>query len=92
MHCLADGQIYTSGEHHLLAMEERDGDVGFGWFAGHQMTVISDIAYVATGTVAARLDRDEYAVNSRVRHKRELEIYDLTRLLRSEKDKNKISE
>ena len=55
---LADGQIYSGGEHHLLAMEERTGDVGFGWFAGQQMAVIGDDAYVATGTVIARLDRD----------------------------------
>jgi len=89
---LADGQIYTSGEHHLLAMDQRDGEVGFGWFAGHQMAVIGDVAYAATGAVVARLDRQEYAVNSRLRHKLELEIYDLTRLLRSEKDQEKVSE
>ncbi len=55
---LADGQIYSGGEHHLLAMEQQKGDVGFGWFAGHQMAVIDDSAYVATGTVVARLDRE----------------------------------
>ena len=84
---LADGQIYSGGEHHLLAMEQQSGDVGFGWFAGHQMAVLGDDAYVATGTVVARLNRMEYAVNSRIRHEIELVIYDLTRKLRSEKDK-----
>lgn len=84
---LADGQIYSGGPHHLLAMEQKKGDAGFGWFAGRQMTVIGDDAYVATGDVVARLDRMEYAVNSRVRHKLEMEIYDLTRKLRSPGDK-----
>ncbi len=84
---LADAQIYSGGEHHLLAMDQQKGDVGFGWFAGHQMAVAGDAAYVATGTVVARLDRQEYAVNSRVRHQLEMEIYDLSGKLRSEKNK-----
>ena len=83
---LADGQIYSGGEHHLLAMEQQKGDVGFSWFAGHQMAVIGEAAYVATGAVVARLDRLEYAVNSRLRHETELLMYDLTRKLRSEKN------
>ena len=86
---LADGQIYSGGPHHMLAMEQKKGDAGFGWFAGRQMVVIDDAAYVATGIVVARLDRTEYAVNSRLRHKLEMEVYDLARKLRSEKDKAK---
>ncbi|MEO1982299.1 MAG: PQQ-binding-like beta-propeller repeat protein, partial [Fuerstiella sp.] len=86
---LADGQLYSGGPHHLLAMTQEKGDVGFGWFAGRQMSVIDDAAYVATGTVVARLDRVDYAVNSRTRHKLEMDIYSLSRKLRSEKDKVK---
>jgi outer membrane protein assembly factor BamB len=89
---LADGQIYSNGEHHLLAMDGHSGDVGFGWFAGTQFAVIGDAAYAATGIVITRLDRLEYAVNSRLRHKLELEIYDLTRLVRLEKDNVKADE
>ncbi|MEO2016702.1 MAG: PQQ-binding-like beta-propeller repeat protein [Fuerstiella sp.] len=86
---LADDQLYSGGPHHLLAMTQAKGDVGFGWFAGRQMSVIGDAAYVATGTVVARLDRVGYAVNSRIRHKLEMDIYSLSRKLRSEKDKVK---
>ncbi len=89
---LADDQLYSGGPHHLLAMTQEKGDVGFGWFAGRQMSVISDAAYVATGTVVARLDRMDYAVNSRIRHKLEMDIYSLSRKLRSEKDKVKADE
>ncbi len=80
---LADGQIYSGGPHHLLAMTQEKGDVGFGWFAGRQMVVNGDDAYVATGSVIARLDREEYAINSRVRQSLETEIYKLSRSLRS---------
>ena len=89
---LADDQLYSGGPHHLLAMTQAKGDVGFGWFAGRQMSVIGDAAYVATGTVVARLDREDYAVNSRIRHKLEMDIYTLSRKLRSEKDKDKADE
>jgi len=84
---LADGQIYASGPHHLLAMEQKKGDVGFGWFAGRQMVVHGGDAYVATGKVVARLDRMAYAVNSRQRHKLEMEVYNLSRQLRNAGDK-----
>jgi outer membrane protein assembly factor BamB len=89
---LADGQIYSGGEHHLLAMEEQTGDAGFGWFAGQQMAVLGNDAYVATGKAVARLDRLKYAINSRERHQLEMQVYDQTRLLRSEKDSARISE
>jgi outer membrane protein assembly factor BamB len=86
---LSDGQIYAGGEHHMLAMDQQKGDVGFGWFAGQQMAVINDAAYVATGNKIARLNRMEYAVNSRTRHQLEMDIYDLSGKLRSEKDQEK---
>lgn len=84
---LADGQLYASGPHHFLAMEQKAGDVGFGWFDGRQLSVIGDRAFVATGEVVARLNRPKYAVNSRERHKLEMEIYDTTRKLGNAGDK-----
>ncbi|MEK6259194.1 MAG: PQQ-binding-like beta-propeller repeat protein [Planctomycetota bacterium] len=94
---LADGQIYSAGPHHLLAMEQKTGDVGFGWIAGRQMVVGGDAAYVATGEVVARLDRLEYAVNSRRRHQLELDINGFNTQLRAadaktDEIKKKISE
>lgn len=82
---LSDGQIFSNGPHHLLAMDQKSGDVGFGWFAGRQMVVSGDDAFVATGDVVAKLDRMEYAVNSRKRHNLENEVYSLSRQLRGDK-------
>ena len=80
---LADGQIYSAGPHHLLAMEQKTGDVGFGWIAGRQMSVSGDAAYVATGDVVARLNRLEYAVNSRRRHQLELDLTSFNNQIRA---------
>ena len=80
---LADGQIYSAGPHHLLAMEQKTGDVGFGWIAGRQMSVSGDAAYVATGEVVARLDRIEYATNSRRRHQLELDLTSFNNQIRA---------
>jgi outer membrane protein assembly factor BamB len=65
---LADGQIYSWGAHHILAMEQKTGDAGFGYFDGRQMAVSGDAAYVTNGIKLARLDRAVYAAWSRKRH------------------------
>lgn len=82
---LADGQIYSGGAHHLLAIAQEDGDVGFGWFEGRQMVVAGHEAAIATGTAIARIDRMKYAVNSRRTHQIEMDLYSLSRSLRSAK-------
>lgn len=82
---LADGQLYSGGEHHLLAMDERTGDVGFGYFEGRQMAIQGDSAYILTGTRLARLNRLEYAAASRKRHTLEENMSRLSRELRSKK-------
>jgi outer membrane protein assembly factor BamB len=94
---LSDNQVYTSGPHHWLAMEQKDGDVGFGWFAGKQIVVQKDLAYIATGQTLAKLDRLAYAVNSRRRHELEMLIYDASRKISTAPDeavelRKKISE
>jgi outer membrane protein assembly factor BamB len=83
---LADGQLYSGGAHHLLAIEQKTGDVGFGWFDGREMVVAGDSAYVVTGTVIAKLDRNAYAVNSRRVQKLENDLYKLSGSLRSAKN------
>jgi hypothetical protein len=80
---LADGQIYSGGAHHLLAIAQENGAVGFGWFEGRQMVVSGDEAAIATGTAIARIDRLKYAVNSRKTHQLEMDIYSLSGSLRS---------
>ena len=79
---LADGQIYASGDHHFLAMDQKSGDVGFGWFDGEQIAVAGEAAYVLTGSQLRRLDRLPYAQASRKRHELEMEVYTLGRKLR----------
>lgn len=74
---LSDGQLYTSGAHHWLAMEQKSGEAGFGWFAGRQFIVQGDQAFAATGEVVAKYDRMKYAVNSRRRHELEMLVRDL---------------
>jgi len=71
---LADGQIYSGGEHHFLAMTEGKGDVGFAWLDGHQLAIQNDQAYVATGVYVARLDRPKAAAASRRRHAIEAQL------------------
>lgn len=80
---LADGQIYSGGTHHVLAMEQKTGDVGFGWIAGRQLVVGGDAAYVATGEHVARLNRQEYAVNSRRMHQLDLDLSGFATQLRN---------
>ena len=47
---LADGQLFTAGAHHFLAMNEKTGSVGHAWIPGRQMVVAGEKAYIATGT------------------------------------------
>ncbi len=90
---LADGQLYTSGPHHWLALDQEKGDVGFGWFAGRQIVIHGDSAYAATGSHVAGMDRIEYAVNSRERHALEMELIDLNRASASTpKEKSELAE
>ncbi|MFP6764356.1 MAG: PQQ-binding-like beta-propeller repeat protein [Planctomycetaceae bacterium] len=82
---LADGQLYSGGAHHLLAIEQKTGNIGYGWFDGHDMVVAGSHAYVATGTFIAKIDREKYAINSRQRRTLENDIYSASRSLRSAK-------
>lgn len=74
---VADQQLYASGPHHWLALDEKNGDVGFGWFAGRQLIVQGDAAYATTGSHLLRMDRLEYAINSRRRQELEMIVYGL---------------
>lgn len=79
---LADGQIYSSGQHHILAMEQKTGDAGFGYFDGRQMAVAGDAAYVTNGIKLSRLDRTAYAAWSRKRHAMDAKINAETKVAR----------
>jgi len=80
---LADGQIYSGGAHHFLAIDQKTGRVGHAYIQGRQMAVSGDDAYVATGSVLARLNREEHAAASRKRRALESTVQSLARKLRS---------
>lgn len=78
---LADDQLYAVGEHHVLALDEEKGKVGFGWFQGRQMTLAGDRAYLANGREILAVDRARYAEGSRARHDLEMKLWTLGREL-----------
>ncbi|MHC4745283.1 MAG: PQQ-binding-like beta-propeller repeat protein, partial [Planctomycetota bacterium] len=71
---LADNQIYTGTQNHLLALDQKTGRVGFGWFPGRRLAVVGDMAYMATGERIVAMDRTKYAVASRRRNSLEYSI------------------
>lgn len=68
---LADDQIYSVGEHHILALDQDKQKTGFGWFAGTQMTLAGDMGYMANGKEIVAIDRIKHAEGTRERHKAE---------------------
>ncbi len=82
---LVDGQIFSFGAHHILAMSQKDGNIGYGWLAGHEFTVVGDAAYSADGNRITGLDRKKYAAATVVRHNIETKIYSMNRSLRGKK-------
>lgn len=84
---LADGQIYSMGAHHILALSQDKGDVGFAWLNGQQMAAQGDFGYIATGSSVLKVNRKEYATASQKTHKNDMTINSLLRKLRGLKDK-----
>ncbi len=79
---LADDQIYSVGEHQILAMDQDKQKTGFGWFRGRQMTLSGDMGYMADGKSITAIDRIEHAVGTRERHKREMAAYKINSAIR----------
>jgi outer membrane protein assembly factor BamB len=71
---LADGQIYTGTQEHLLALDQKTGSAGFGWFPGKRLAVVGTMAYLATGKELIAMDRSAYAVASQQRNTLEFKI------------------
>ncbi|MHC4569172.1 MAG: outer membrane protein assembly factor BamB family protein, partial [Planctomycetota bacterium] len=79
---LADNQIYTGTQNHLLALDQRTGRTGFAWFPGRRLAVEGDMAYLATGREVIAMDRSAYAKASGRRNSLEYRIKSLTGQLR----------
>jgi outer membrane protein assembly factor BamB len=71
---LADNQIYTGTQQHMLALDQESGKAGFAWFPGHRLTVAGNMAYMATGREIRAMDRTAYAEASRRRNSLEFKI------------------
>jgi len=71
---LADEQIYTGTQRHLLALDQKAGGTGFGWFPGRRLAVVGDMAYLATGSELVAMDRSPYAKASGRRNSLEFKI------------------
>jgi outer membrane protein assembly factor BamB len=76
---LADGQIYSSGSHHFLAMNQKTGATGHAWITGRQLTMSGDRAFFATGDRIVAVDRPKHAKATVERQKYNLERYNLRR-------------
>jgi len=79
---LADNQIYTGTQNHLLALDQRTGQTGFAWFPGRRLTVTGNLSYMATGRELVAMDRSAYAKASSRRNALEYKIKGLQSSLR----------
>ena len=82
---LADDQLYAAGPLHHLCMDQKTGNVGFGWFDGMRLAIASEKAFALTGKSLVGMDRLAYAANSRRRHELEMDVYSSGRKLRGQK-------
>jgi outer membrane protein assembly factor BamB len=76
---LADGQLYSSGPHHFLALDQATGSVGFAWIDGRQLVVSGERGFVSGPTGVTALDRLKHAEATMQRQKLNLELYNLKR-------------
>jgi len=86
---LADDQIYTGTQYHLVALDQKEGRVGFGWFPGTKLAVVGSMAYMASGREIVALDRTAYAGSSVLRNSLEFKIKGLRTSIRSAKGDEK---
>ncbi|MAT16211.1 MAG: hypothetical protein CMJ46_13185, partial [Planctomyces sp.] len=78
---LADGQIYAAGPHHMLAMDQQTGDIGFGYFLGKQVAVSDELVFTLHDGKLTSYTRKPYAEASLERHELQMEINGLQRKL-----------
>jgi len=79
---LADGQIYSMGAHHILALSQSKGDVGFAWLEGQQMAAQGEFGYIATETSVRKFNRKEHAAASQKSHKIKMSLNKLFNKIR----------
>jgi outer membrane protein assembly factor BamB len=80
---LSDGQLYSAGSHHFLALSEKTGAAGFAYIPGQQLTFRGTKAYIATGKEVIAVDREEH----RLANLKRQELYETRRNFRSDSAK-----
>ncbi|RPH75142.1 hypothetical protein EHM76_02285, partial [bacterium] len=80
---LADNQIFTGTQEHMLALDQESGKAGFAWFPGRRLTVSGNMSYMATGREIRAMDRAAYAEASRRRNSLEFKTKTLRTQLAS---------
>ncbi|MCA9086375.1 MAG: PQQ-binding-like beta-propeller repeat protein, partial [Planctomycetaceae bacterium] len=58
---LGDGQVYSGGPHHFLAMDQKSGNVGAAFIGGRQMVLTGEFAYLTDGEKVFCVNRAEHA-------------------------------
>lgn len=58
---LADGQIYSSGDHHFVALNQETGAVGQAFISGHQLAMSGRQCFGANGKHVLAMNRAEHA-------------------------------
>lgn len=80
---LSDGQLYVAGPHQYVALEEKSGKTGFGWFDCKEMSIFGDDACLIDGETVRRIDRRIYGKATALRQKLKNQITSWSRTLRS---------
>ena len=80
---LADGQLYSSGAHHFVGLDQKTGNAGFSFMLGEQMTFREGVAYILNGKQIIAVDREKHAAASVQRQK----LYVKRRSFRSDRAK-----
>ncbi|UCD52705.1 MAG: PQQ-like beta-propeller repeat protein, partial [Phycisphaerales bacterium] len=80
---LADKQIYTGTQYHLVTLDQSRGKTGFGWFPGRRLAVVGNMAFMADGKEITAMDRSRYAAGTRKRNSLEHKIKTLSASLRA---------
>jgi outer membrane protein assembly factor BamB len=83
---LVDGQLYSHGEHVIIALDEDTGRPGHASFDARQMAVAGEHAYLADGQTLTKIHLEQAAAASRQRKKLEDQLGDLADKLRGDGD------
>jgi outer membrane protein assembly factor BamB len=89
---LADDWIYAQGDHHILAMDQKTGNVGLGYIDCKQMAVAGEFAYIADGKNISKLERQTFAKISVIKHQMKTALGNLAKAIADGKEAKKLKD